>query len=94
MWDLDSIIRQNNQAAINYMMRGRAVDVAQSPQPQSWSLSLLADKLSIGPPLLTELLKCFTNFEALENFLGLIREFLPEHEEEILSEPSGQKRVY
>lgn len=93
MWDLDSIIRQNNQVAIDYMMRGQEVDVAQSPQPRAWSLALLADKLRIGPPLLSELLNCFTNFDTLEKFLGLIRQFLPEHEEEILSEPGG-RRVY
>jgi len=93
MWDLDTIIRQNNQAAIDYMMRGRAVDVAQSPQPQTWSLALLAEKLRVGPPMLAELLKCFTNIDTLEGFLGLIREFLPEHEEEILSEHGG-RRVY
>ena len=93
MWDLDSIITQNNQAAIDYMMRGREVDVAQSPQPQGWSLSLLAEKLRVGPPLLSKLLEAFTEFKTLEGFLGLIREFLPEHEDEILSEPGG-RRVY
>ena len=54
---------------------------------------MLAEKLRVGPPMLSELLKSFTNFEVLEKFLGLIREFLPEHEEEILSEPGG-RRVY
>ena len=93
MWDLDTIIRQNNQVAIDYMMRGREVDVAQSPQPQIWSLALLAQKLQVGPPLLSELLNCFTNYDTLEGFLRLIRWFLPEHEEEILSAPSKQ-RVY
>jgi len=93
MWDLDSIIRQNNQAAIDYMMRGRQLDASQSPQPVAWSLSLLAQKLRVGPPMLSELLKAFTNFDTLDGFLRLIREFLPEHEEEILSEPGG-RRVY
>ena len=93
MWDLGTIIQQNNQVAIDYMMRGREVDVAQSPQPKVWSLSLLAQKLQVGPPLLSELLNCFTNYDTLEGFLRLIRRYLPEHEEEILSEPGGQ-RVY
>jgi len=43
--------------------------------------------------MLSELLKSFTNIDVLESFLGLIREYLPEHEEEILSEPGGG-RVY
>jgi len=93
MWDLESIIRQNNQAAVDVFMKGRAVEVAQSPQPKAWTLSLLAEKLRVGPPLLSQLLGCFTNYETLESFLLLIRQFLPEHEEEILSESSGQ-RVY
>ena len=75
------------------MMRGREVDVAQSPQPQAWSLSLLAERLRIGPPMLSELLKSFTNIDALEDFLKLIRQFLPEHEQDILSQPGG-RRVY
>ncbi len=93
MWDLQAIIEQNNHAAINYMMRGREVDVAQSPQPQTWSLSVLADKLRVGPPMLSQLLWAFTEFDTLEGFLNLIREFLPEDEDEILSAPGG-RRVY
>ena len=72
------------------MMTGRKVEVAQSPQPQAWSLAVLADKLRIGPPLLNELLKCFTDYDTLAKFLSLIRRFIPEHEAEILS----GRRVY
>lgn len=91
MWDLDQIIAQNNQAAIDYMMRGREVDVAQSPQPKAWSLSLLAEKLRVGPPQLAALLNCFTNYDTLESFLALIRRYLPEHEDEILSTDGGPR---
>ena len=93
MWDLDQIITQNNQAAIDYMMRGREVDVAQSPQPKEWSLSLLAQKLMVGPPHLESLLESFTDYDTLATFLGIIRRFLPEHEDEILSAPR-QQRTY
>jgi len=93
MWDLDSIVAQNNQAAIDYMMRGREVDVAQSPQPKAWSLSLLAKKLQVGPPQLARLLQCFTDYETMADFLRLIRQFLPEHEDEIL-EATGEQRTY
>ena len=91
MWDLDTIIAQNNQAAIDYMMRGREVDIAQSPQPKVWSLTLLAQKLQVGPPQLAILLQYFTNYDTLESFLGLIRRYLPEHEDEILSAAGGQR---
>lgn len=91
MWDLDSIVAQNNQAAIDYMMRGREVDIAQSPQPKAWSLSLLAQKLRVGPPALAILLQSFTNYETLETFLSIIRRYLPEYEDEILSAAGGQR---
>lgn len=93
MWDLDQIVRQNNQVAIDNMMRGRVVDVAQSPQPKVWTLSLLARKLQIGPPLLTSLLDSFTSYDTLKGFIDIVREFLPEHEDEILPVTADQ-RVY
>lgn len=73
------------------MMRGREVDVAQSPQPKAWSLSLLAQKLRVGPPQLARLLEAFTNYETMAAFLGLIRQYLPEHEDEILEATGGQR---
>ncbi len=93
MWDLDAIVTQNNQAAIDYMMRGRDVNVALSPQPKVWSLALLAKKLQVGPPQLTRLLDAFTDYETMASFLELIRQFLPEHEDEIL-ETTGEQRTY
>ncbi|HUT68151.1 MAG TPA: hypothetical protein VMW86_06340 [Dehalococcoidales bacterium] len=87
MWDLDTIIAQNNQAAIEAMMRPPAVEAAQTPRPEAWPLSTLAKKLKVGPPLLSELLKCFTNIDDIEKFVAIIREFLPEHEADILTEP-------
>jgi len=87
MWDLDTIIAQNNQAAVEAMMRPPVVEAAQTPRPEAWPLSTLAKKLQIGPPLLAELLKCFTNIEDIEKFVAIIREFLPEHETDILAEP-------
>jgi hypothetical protein len=87
MWDLDTIIAENNRAAIEAMMRPPAVEAAQTPLPEAWPLLDLAKKLRVGPPLLAELLKCFTNIDDIEKFVAIIREFLPEHENEILSEP-------
>ena len=87
MWDLDTIIEQNNQAALEAMMRPPAVETAQTPRPEAWPLSTLAKKLKVGPPLLEELLKCFTNIDDIEKFVAIIREFLPEHEAAILTEP-------
>ncbi len=93
MWDLDTIIRENNRVALQAMMREREVEVAQSPQPEAWSLTTLAKKMKIGPPMLAELLKCFTNLEEIQAFVNMVKEFLPEHEDEILGEPR-YGRVY
>lgn len=93
MWDLDSIVRQNNQAAISYMMAGQTLGDAQAPQPEAWSLSVLAEKLRIGPPLLEELLQGFLDIDTVKSFLELVRTYLPEHEEDITSQPRSQ-RVY
>ena len=93
MWDLDTIIRDNNQAALDWMMRGAKVEEAQSPMPKTWPLTLLADKLNAGPPLVSEICNCLDNIDAGKAFLELIEVFLPEHEEEIMREPRN-RRVY
>jgi len=69
------------------------VDEAQQPTPEVWSLALLADKLKAGPPLLSEIINSLEDIDTAKAFLQLVREFLPAHEEEILSEPRS-RRVY
>jgi len=93
VWDLDTIVRQNNQAAVSWMMQGERVEEAQSPMPKTWPLTLLADKLNAGPPLISEIINSFVNIDTGKAFLELIRVFLPEHEEEIMLEPRN-RRVY
>ncbi len=93
MYDLQQIIAQNNEAAIDAMMTGMKVEKAQSPLPENWALSFLAGKLKVGPPLLSEVIKGFVDIEDLELFLRLIRLFVPEHETEILGS-DRQQRVY
>ncbi|GAH67248.1 unnamed protein product, partial [marine sediment metagenome] len=75
------------------MMRGAKVEEAQSPMPKTWPLTLLADKLNAGPPLISEICSCLDNIDAGAAFLELIEVFLPEHEEEIMMEPRN-RRVY
>lgn len=93
MWDLDEMIRRNNQAALDYMMDGQKVEYSQSPMPPVWALARLADKLKVGPPLLSEIVECLLREDTTTAFLKLVREFLPEHETEIMSE-SRPRRVY
>ena len=75
------------------MMRGHQVAVAEMPKPKVWTLALLAEKLKVGPPLLSELIDLCTKIDTIEGFLELIRTFLPEHEAEILAERRMQ-RIY
>lgn len=86
MWDINEIIRQNNSIAVKNMQMKPEVDKALSPQPEAWALTELAKKMRIGPPMLEELMKCFTNLEEIKAFVQLVKDFLPEHEDEILGE--------
>ena len=74
-------------------MRGRNVEEAQSPQPEGWALSMLADMLKAGPPQLTEIIGCLEQIETVKEFRELVRMVLPEYESEIMSAPRN-RRVY
>ena len=93
MWDIDGIVQQHNQYALNEMMTTLRTAVVQSPQPENWALSVLVGKLRTGPPLLSELLSQFTGVEVMSGFLELIMRYLPEHEVDILTE-HGNARLY
>lgn len=93
MWDLDQLVRQNDQAALDWMMKGCQVDEAQSPQPPAWALAMLADKLKVGPPALDQIIEYLLSKDTAQAFLTMIREFLPEHESQIMSEPR-HRRIY
>jgi len=69
------------------------VDEAQSPQPEGWALSLLADLLKTGPPMLSEIIGCLEQIETVKEFRELVRMLLPEYESEIMSAPRN-RRVY
>jgi len=91
MWDLQSIVSQNNYAAVQAMMTAERVEVADNPTPTVWPLTYLAQRLKVGPPILSEIVNGFVDIEWMERFLKLIRDFLPEYEEDILSRPCNQR---
>lgn len=93
MWDIDSIVQQHNYYALDNMMSTLRTEVIQTPQPKNWSLSVLAERLRTGPPVLSELAAQFTSVEIMAGFLELIMRYLPEHETEILGE-RGSQRLY
>jgi hypothetical protein len=74
-------------------MRGRSAEEAQSPQPEGWALSLLADMLKVGPPLLTEIIGCLEQIDTVKEFRALVRMLLPEYEAAIMAAPR-HRRVY
>jgi len=74
-------------------MRGRQTDATQSPQPEGWALSLLAEMLKVGPPLLTEIIGCLEQIDTVKEFQALVRMLLPEYESEIMAAPRN-RRVY
>jgi len=75
------------------MMRGKQIEEAQSPQPEAWALTLLADALNMGPPLITEIINCLENMTDVEAFVDLVRMLLPEYEREIMT-GARNRRVY
>ena len=74
-------------------MRGRNAEEAQSPQPEGWALSILADMLKVGPPLLTEIIGCLDQIETVKEFRQLVKLLLPEYESEIMG-AARNRRVY
>lgn len=91
MWDIMSIIAENNRYALQEMMGGIRLERARDEIPESWPLEEILKKLNIGPPLLKELVAGFTDIASLQVFLRIVREFLPDDEEEILSTPRNQR---
>lgn len=93
MWDLYQIIAENNRIAMQQMMGGIRLERVKSTIPDSWPLAELCDKMQIGPPLLSELISGFVDIDSLERFRIIIRQFLPEHEEEILSQRRPERQA-
>ncbi len=85
MWDLDTIVRDNNQSALDWMMRTLEVERAQDVRTEIWPLTMLAEKLREGPVNLDALIAYFKEYKTLDAFTSLIKQFIPEHEDEIMS---------
>src|SRR4030042_2924732 len=91
MWDLSQIIASNNYTAVQSMMASDSVLAAERPLPEVWPLSWLERRLKVGPPVLSEIVNGLVDIGHLEGFLNLIREYLPDYEEDILSKPRNQR---
>ncbi len=87
MWDLDTLSYLNEQAHQRAVERANEqVQKTSQPIPTPvYPLSILAHKLLTGPPSLIALIDLFEDTEAVQEFLELVREFLPEHEADIMA---------
>jgi len=83
MWDLDTLHAMNERAYVEYKRK-------QSNTP----LEGLREKLlNARPPSISILLGVFRNAETYNDFVKLVREYLPEREREILEKPTPHEQM-
>ncbi len=96
MWDLDTIRYMNERAYRSSLkMVNEGVNSPEpSPKPEPvFPLAILAAKLLVGPPSIIRIIDLLENSESVAEFLTLIREFLPEHEQEIMGYIGDNDRI-
>ena len=96
MWDLEALRYLNEQAHLRAVAlanedRSPSMQVAEKTKavikpPPVFPLSILARKLLGGPPSLAYYIELLEQGENYMGFLGLVREYLPEHEVNIMAE--------
>lgn len=90
MFDLDTLHGMNARAAREGQLR-REEEVATRRQSP---IAMLAYKLLIGnPPAIYALVSLFNNAESYQDFVKIVREFLPEREGDILSKDAVGEQV-
>ncbi len=95
MWDLDTLRHLNEQAYLSSLkMVNGEVNSTAPPKPEPvFPLALLAAKLIVGPPSLVRLIDLIEASDSVAEFLGLVREFLPDHEAEIMAAVDDGYRI-
>jgi len=91
LWDIDSIIRNNNAAVAEYFQDGRRVNAAYNPILTEWPLSILAQNMIAGPVNLKHLADLLLDDSNDIGLRMLSRKFLPEFEIEIMNAPQGKR---
>ena len=96
MWDLDTLRYLNEQAYLSSLKmvndRGESTEAQPRPAPV-FPLALLAAKLIVGPPSLVRLVDLVEASDSVAEFLSLVREFLPEHEVDIMAAVDDSYRI-
>lgn len=91
MWDIYNIIRQNNQASLEYMMEGLALQKTNNYIPAVYPLDMLASKMQSGPPNLGVLASILRDNSGHTKFAELVRTFLSGDEKRIIAAPKDQR---
>ena len=95
MWDLE-VIRQQNEAAYlsSLQMVNEGVNSTAPAKPEPvFPLATLAALLIKGPPSIVRLIDLLENSDSVAEFLTLIREFIPDHEADVMAAPSDSYRL-
>ncbi len=95
MWDLETLHLLNERAVVSSMKAADMVSGQKTtPEPDPvWPLSILAGKLTIGPPSLARLVDLLESSESIGNFIELIREYLPGYEDVIMAQGDDTSRI-
>ena len=83
MWGEEDLHRLNEEAVHDHNVRRSEKNIR--IKPWVFPLTIMARKLMAGPPSLGHIADLLANSECIESFVGLIREYIPEWEEEIMS---------
>ncbi len=84
MFDLDTL----------HVMNDRAYEDYQSRKKPTTPLGVLRERLlNARPPSISMLLSAFQNVETYNDFVKLVREYLPEREREILEKPTPHEQM-
>jgi len=83
MWDLDTLHYLNDRAYEEYRRRKATT-----------TLEVLRERLhNARPPSISILRSFFQSFETYNDFVNLVREYLPEREREILEKPTPHEQI-
>jgi len=96
MWDLDTLRYLNEQAYLSSlkMVNEGVNSTAPPPRPEPvFPLALLAAKLIVGPPSIVRLVDLIEASDSVAEFLTLVREFLPDHEADIMAAVDDSYRI-
>ena len=98
MWDLETIHWMEGQAHLSFLRKQQMVngEVEQTAEPGPepvFPLAILASRLVTGPPSLVRLIDLLADSDSVAYFLEIVREYLPRHEEEIMSALDDVSRI-